>query len=140
MNEQFEKKINESKLREVKLDSGPLLQRKNAAWEIKEDLIRREEALEIIRTSDVWYAYTEKTPSDADIAFNFMKSEIKALPSVQPKTGHWIRGKERHFLDTRTNLNVEMKEATGKGYHTYINAQCSKCRMITIHDDSIFYQ
>ena len=85
MNEQFEKKINESELREVKLDSGPLLQRKNAAWEIKEDLIRREEALEIIRTSDVWYAYTEKTPHDADTAFNFMKREIKDLPSVQPK-------------------------------------------------------
>jgi ribosomal protein S27E len=56
------------------------------------------------------------------------------------KTGHWIREKERHFLDTRTNENVEMKEATGKGYHTYINVQCSKCRKITIHDDSILYQ
>ena len=101
MNEQFEKKINESELREVKLDSGPLLQRKNAAWEIKEDLIRREEALEIIRTSDVWYAYTEKTPHDADTAFNFMKSKIKELPSVRPKakTGRWIISQNDCFVN-----------------------------------------
>ena len=55
-------------------------------------------------------------------------------------TGKWIRGHERHFLDARINVNVEMKKDTGKGYHTYINAQCSKCRMITIHNDSILYE
>jgi hypothetical protein len=77
-----------------------------------------------------------------DLNYGQIMDYIDNLPSVTPirPKGHWIRGKERHFLDTRTNLNVEMKEATGKGYHTYINAQCSKCRMITIHDDSILYQ
>jgi hypothetical protein len=99
-----------------------------------DDCISRQAVLEIY---DEWFA----TCNIADKKES-PKAKINALPQVTPirPKGHWIRGKERHFLDTRTNLNVEMKEATGKGYHTYINAQCSKCRMITIHDDSILYQ
>ena len=54
--------------------------------------------------------------------------------------GHWIIGASRHFLDTRLGIGKEMKESTGKGYHTYQNRQCSVCRMISIVDDGIMYE
>lgn len=91
-----------------------------------DDLISRQAVLDILQ--ELWGTSGE------------LMDAIMELPSAEPKTGHWIEQFERHFLDTRTNINVEMKDATGKGYHAYINVQCSECCMVTIHDSSIAYQ
>ncbi len=108
--------------------------------ELCDDCISRAEAIKALKEleqEDI-ETYGCKIPEgfDADGAIE----KLRNLPSVQSKTGHWIKdGRKRNFLDTNINKGIAMKKALGIGYHTYINDVCSKCRKITIHDDSIVY-
>lgn len=63
-----------------------------------------------------------------------------AIPLEEPKKGKWEKQLTRHFLDSRANVGVEMKEATGRGYHTYVNLKCTNCNKVTIVSESILYK
>ena len=58
----------------------------------------------------------------------------------EPKRGKWEKQITRHFLDSRASVGVEMKEATGRGYHIYVNLKCSNCNKVTIVSESILYK
>lgn len=110
-----------------------------------EDCISREATIEAIYKKYIGGKGAIENAPINDLYAEGLAEAVDAvwdMPSVTPTrpTGKWIRGHERHFLDARINVNVEMKKDTGKGYHTYINARCSKCRMITIYNDSILYE
>lgn len=62
------------------------------------------------------------------------------LDSTKTKKGKWEKQFTRHFLDSRVNVGVEMKEATGRGYHTYVNLMCTNCRKVTMVSESILYK
>lgn len=96
--------------------------------EVSEDAISRQGLINTLNARHIKYnAYVNEA--------------ILNAPSVVPSRpkGEWIEEMERHFLDSRIQTNVEMKEATGKGYHTYINQRCSICNKVTMADASIRY-
>ena len=48
------------------------------------------EVLKIIEFEDKWLLDCNSHNENTRIAFDSMKSKIKAIPSAEPKTGHWI--------------------------------------------------
>jgi hypothetical protein len=83
--------------------------------------------------------------SQVDCAYGYMDTKsivdlLSDLPSAEPKKGKWEKQLTRNFLDSRVNVGVEMKEATGRGYHTYVNLMCTNCRKVTMVSESILYK
>ena len=82
-------------------------------------LISEQEVLDVIAS---WFESVEQQ--------KILQGRIKAIPSAEPKTGHWINISNKDLHDYRTGNKLCFECSECRSQYTYKSNYCPNCGMV----------